>query len=143
MTWKTVFLMMKNRDYFLRGVTMYILFWLEQTFPIQRSLNSRQYGLGYNLFDRLTLHKSNHYLYPYGKQCCLSALELFHCLPLPLSQLFLSFRQYGLGYNFPIQVKASKYRKQNTKFSHTPKNQQFFLHFFCPIGILKVVESKK
>jgi hypothetical protein len=27
--------------------------------------------------------------------------------------------------------KASKSRKQNTKFSHTPKNQQNFVHFFA------------
>ena len=28
-------------------------------------------------------------------------------------------------------VKVSKSRKQNTKFSHTPKNQRNFVHFFA------------
>ena len=28
-------------------------------------------------------------------------------------------------------VKVSKSQKQNTKFSHTPKNQQNFAHFFA------------
>jgi hypothetical protein len=28
-------------------------------------------------------------------------------------------------------LKVSQYRKQNTKISHAPKNQQFFLHFFA------------
>ena len=30
-----------------------------------------------------------------------------------------------------IQLKVSKYRKQNIKFSHPPKNQQNFVHFFA------------
>ena len=28
-------------------------------------------------------------------------------------------------------LKVSKYRKQNTKFFHTPKKQQNFVHFFA------------
>ena len=28
-------------------------------------------------------------------------------------------------------LKFSKYRKQNTKFYHPPKNQQNFVHFFA------------
>ena len=28
-------------------------------------------------------------------------------------------------------LKVSKYRKQNTKFYHPPKNQQNFVHFFA------------
>ena len=29
------------------------------------------------------------------------------------------------------RLKVSKYQKQNTKFSHSPKNQQNFVHFFA------------
>ena len=30
-----------------------------------------------------------------------------------------------------IHLKVSKFRKQNTKFSHPPKNQRNFVHFFA------------
>ena len=30
-----------------------------------------------------------------------------------------------------VVLKVSKYRKQNTKFSHPPKNQRNFVHFFA------------
>ena len=32
---------------------------------------------------------------------------------------------------FCLTVKVSKYRKQNTKFYHPPKNQRNFVHFFA------------
>ena len=36
--------------------------------------------------------------------------------------------------NSPSPLKVSKSRKQNTKFAHTPKNQQNFVHFFALIS---------
>ena len=32
---------------------------------------------------------------------------------------------------FLYELKVSKFRKQNTKFSHPPKNQRNFVHFFA------------
>ena len=52
------------------------------------------------------------------------------------------FSQHNVTNIFQLEhlLKASKYRKQNTKFSHPPKNQQNFVHFLPQP--LKVVESK-
>ena len=61
---------------------------------------------------------------------------------------FLIFRQFLIIYNdqcssssssnnkIMIQLKVNKSQNQSTKFSHTPKNQQNFVHFF-------VLASKK
>ena len=40
---------------------------------------------------------------------------------------------------FLTYLKVSKYLKQNTKFSHTPKNRLMFLHFY----IFFALASKK
>ena len=38
---------------------------------------------------------------------------------------------------------VSKSQKQNTKFSHTPKNQHFFLHFFALVSKKWFLKTKK
>ena len=41
-------------------------------------------------------------------------------------------------------LKVSKSRKQNTKFSHNPKNQQNFVHFFALVsksGSIKKIKA--
>ena len=49
-------------------------------------------------------------------------------LPHPKFILFLA---KGKLMNYVHTLKVSKYRKQNTKFSHPPKNQRNFVHFFA------------
>ena len=46
-------------------------------------------------------------VYPYGKQCCLSALELFNCLP-PLFSC--------LPYGKLVRLPGKKAKKRNKKF---------------------------
>ena len=43
--------------------------------------------------------------------------------------------------NWPLKV--SKYRKQNTKFSHPPKNQRNFVHFFAQSSKSGWIKKKK
>jgi hypothetical protein len=40
-------------------------------------------------------------------------------------------RGIKVAHNWRTVLKVSKSRKQNTKFSHTPKNQRNFVHFFA------------
>ena len=40
-------------------------------------------------------------------------------------------RKESTTYRIGTLVKVSKYQKQNTKFSHPPKNQRNFVHFFA------------
>ena len=42
-----------------------------------------------------------------------------------------------------FELKVSKSRKQNTKFSHTPKNQQNFVHFFALASKSGWIKKKK
>ena len=48
-----------------------------------------------------------------------SIIMIFYCF---VQQVYVSTSR---------QLKVSKYRKQNTKLSHPPKNQRNFVHFFA------------
>ena len=41
------------------------------------------------------------------------------------------FTKYFYDFQLKTSLKVSKYRKQNTKFSHPPKNKRNFVHFFA------------
>ena len=55
------------------------------------------------------------------KSCCLCFNQ--HCTEV-------RFGNFQSGIFITAIVKVSKFRKQNTKFSHPPKNQQNFVHGF-------------
>ena len=49
---------------------------------------------------------------------------------LIIAQLLRLLAKLG-AFSQQVLLKVSKYRKQNTKFSYPPKNQQNFVHFFA------------
>ena len=49
------------------------------------------------IWKKYSVFQSFFIFYPYGKQCCFSALELFHCLLLWKTVLFVSSRAFSLS----------------------------------------------